>query len=191
LLTLFRKGDKIMTTRRMKITIWGFVVTLVITAWLLVSVKLIFAQENTMNYRISSYLVHMEVLPVGDGEGHIVFTFSRKGLAFLENGEVATFTNWGTQDATKGKGTFDFYSMLTFEDDSTAVTKGQGTAEPDPKGLLLFKGTTEFTKGTGRFEGIKGNLSFTGRSLTPYSKEKGLWSDAYFDVTGTYTLPSK
>ena len=180
-----------MTTRRMKITIWGFVVTSVITAWLLVSVNPISAQTKTMKYRLSTYLTNMEVLPVGDAEGHILFTFSRKGLAFFENGEVATFTNWGTQDATKGKGTFDYYVMLTFDDNSTTVAKGQGTMEPGPKGLSLYKGTAEFIKGTGRFEGIKGNLSYTGRQLTPYSKEKGLWSDAYYDATGTYTLPPK
>jgi len=180
-----------MITRRMKITSWGFVVTLVITAWLLVSVNPIFAQTKTMNYRLSTYLSNVEVLPVGDAEGHLLGLFSRKGLASFENGEVATFTNWGTQDATKGRGTFDYYVMLTFDDNSTTVAKGQGTFEPGPKGLSLYKGTAEFIKGTGRFEGIKGNLSYTGRSLTPYSKEKGTMGDAYYDVTSTYTLPSK
>ena len=178
-----------MASRDMNIKIWGFIGILVISAWLLGGVTPVRAE--TMKFRLSTYLVHFEVLPVGDVEGHIVFTFSRRGLAFFETGEVATFRNWGTQDATKGKGTFQYYVLLTFEDGSTTVQKGQGTSEPGPKGLPVFKGTAEFLKGTGRFEGIKGNLSFTGRSLTPYSKEKGLWSDAYFDVTGTYTLPSK
>jgi len=172
-----------------KKSMWILIGIVVIMAWLLGSVTPVRAE--TMKYRISSYLVHLEVLPVGDVEGHILFTFSRKGLAFFENGEVATFRNWGKQDATKGKGTFEYYVMLTFDDNSTTVQKGQGTTEPGPKGLTVFKGTAEFMKGTGRFEGIKGNLSFTGRSLTPYSKEKGLWGDAYFDVTGSYSLPSK
>jgi hypothetical protein len=180
-----------METRKMKITIWGFVGILVIGAWLLGSVTQTLAETKTINYRASTYLVHFEVLPVSDVEGHIVSTFSRKGLAFLETGEVATFTNWGTMDVTKGKGTFEYYVMLTFEDGSTTVAKGRGTMEPGPKGLAQSKGTVEFIKGTGRFEGIKGNLSFTGRSLIPYSKEKGTLGDAYFDFTGTYTLPPK
>lgn len=180
-----------MATRKMSIKIWGLIGILVIAAWLFGSVTQSLAETKTMNYRLSAYIVHFEVLPVGDVEGHIVSTFSRKGLAFLDTGEVATFTSWGTYDAIKGKGTFEYYSMLTFEDGSTTVAKGRGMGEPGPKGLTVYKGTAEYTKGTGRFEGIKGSLSFTGRLLTPYSKEKGTLGDAYFDFTSTYTLPPK
>lgn len=178
-----------MATRKMKITIWGFIGILVIAAWVLGSVTQ--SGAETMKFRLSTYLVHLEVLPVPDTEGHFVATFSRKGLAFFENGEVGTFTNWGTLDLIKGKASFQYYVKITREDGSSTMAKGKGTHERGPKGLSSFKGTAEFIKGTGRFEGIKGNLSFTGRSLTPYSKEKGLWGDAYFDVTGTYTLPTK
>ena len=58
--------------------------------------------------------------------------------------------------------------------------------------MRLFKGTGEFIRGTGRFEGIKGikgAVTFSGKEVTPYSKETK--SDVYFDATATYILPSK
>jgi hypothetical protein len=132
------------------------------------------------------YVTYIEGLPVGDTAGHVVSIYSRKGLALLENGEVATYTNWGTLDFIKGNGSVQGYSMLTYPDGSTTVYKIQGTVEAG-----INKLTGEFIKGTGKFEGIKGTLSITGKTMTPYSKEKGTIGDAYYDITVTYTLPQK
>lgn len=50
-----------------------------------------------------------------------------------------------------------------------------------------MKGKGEFIKGTGKYEGIKGNVSFTGGYVTPFGKEtKG---DSVMNVTANYTLP--
>jgi len=144
------------------------------------------AGAETAKSRTSTYLVHLEVLPIGDVEGHIVGTFSRKGLSFYENGEIATYANWGTLDFIKGNGSFQGYSLITFQDGSTNWVTWRGTAEGRE-----YKLTGEYIKGTKRFEGIKGTFSGTGKAVTPYSKEKGTLGDAYFDITGTYSLPSK
>jgi hypothetical protein len=181
-----KKEETVMATKK-SINIWILLGILIIAAWLLGSATKAGAESKPMNYRVSGYLVHNEVLPVGDVEGHTLSIYSRKGLAFFETGEVATFTNWVTSDAIKSKSISQGYSMVTFEDGSTIVEKLQTTAEPGPKGLSLFKGTGEYIKGTGRFEGIKGSYTYSGKALTPYSKEtKG---DIYYDVVGTYTLP--
>ena len=153
------------------IIICGFVGILIIVALLMGSATQAAEETKTMKFRVSSYLVHLEVLPVGDVEGHFLGTFSRKGLAFFETGEVATLTNWGTQDLTKGKGIIRGYAMFTFEDGSTFVPKFEGTVEPAPKGLSLVKGSSIILYGTGRFEGIKGSVTWSGMVLTPYSKE--------------------
>jgi hypothetical protein len=172
-----------MVTRK-GITIWGITESLVILVLLIFSLTQ--AGAETVKSRTSTYLAHVEVLPVGDVEGHFVGTFSRKGLSFYENGEVATYTDWGTLDFIKGNGSFQGYSMLTFQDGSTNWIRWQGTVEGS-----VYNLTGEYTKGTKRFEGIKGTFSGTGKALTPYSKEKGTFGDAFFDITGTYTLPSK
>jgi len=142
------------------------------------------AGAEDMKYRVSSYMIKYEAIPVGDIEGHFIILFSRRGLAYFENGEVATIQNCGTADSTKGKGTVQFYSIVTFADDSSIVGKFEGTQEH-------HKGTGEYIKGTGRFEGIKGTFTYAGKTLTPYSKEKGTMADFYYDVNSTHTLPSK
>jgi len=54
----------------------------------------------------------------------------------------------------------------------------------------LIKGTGQYINGTGRFEGIKGEVSFNGKYVTPYTKDETK-GDAVFDFTSTYTLPEK
>jgi hypothetical protein len=81
-------------------------------------------------------------------------------------------------------------SVFTYEDGATIVQKIQGPFEwASGRKMRLFKGTGEFIRGTGRFEGIKGAVTFSGKEVTPYSKETK--SDVSFDATATYTLPSK
>jgi len=53
--------------------------------------------------------------------------------------------------------------------------------------LETYSGKGEYIKGTGKYEGIKGNLSFDGYYVTPYNKETQ--GDAVINVKGTYTLP--
>jgi hypothetical protein len=171
-----------MHKRKMKISILVFISILVIAIWLMGPVMQASAED--MKYRVSSYITKYEALPVGDVEGHFVILYSRGGLAYFENGEVATIQNFCTADSIKGKGTVHCYSMVTFAGGSTIVGKFEGTIED-------HKGTGEYIKGTGRFEGIKGRFTYTGKSLTPYSKEKGTMGDYYYDVISTHTLPSK
>jgi hypothetical protein len=58
------------------------------------------------------------------------------------------------------------------------------------EGVKLINGKGKYIKGTGRFEGIKGKLSLTGRYITPITKDKTK-GDNWTEVTGTYTLPKK
>ena len=85
---------------------------------------------------------------------------SRKGLAYFENGDVAVYVNWWTGDVTKGHGPNQGYVLYTFEDGSTFVAKFESTQSPGPKGFALQKGSGKLIKGTGRFEGIQGDVTF-------------------------------
>ena len=53
---------------------------------------------------------------------------------------------------------------------------------------MTVSGKGTFIKGTGRFEGIQGEMIFSGRYLTPYSKEKGLYGDMLIDATSNYKI---
>jgi len=157
-----------------------------LVALLLVSVTQ--ARAETVKYKLTAYGTKSEAIPVGDVEGHYIGVYEGRGLALFENGEVATYLIRCTWDYIKGQGTNQGYVQLTYEDGSTTVAKFQG-AGTKVEGRTLYKSKGEYIKGTGRFKGIQGHYSYSGKRITPYSKEtKG---DTYAEVTATYTLPSK
>ena len=161
------------------VTICALLGILVIAASLLVPVTQVAAK--TAKFRVVFVFTKMEPIQVGDVEGHFVGTYEIKGLSSHENGEVATYRDWGTFDSIEG---FKGYFVLTFEDGSTQWANYQGTSKPAQDGkVMLYEGTWECIKGTGRFEEIEGSGSFTGKNFTP----PGV---VYIDYTGTYTLPT-
>ena len=55
---------------------------------------------------------------------------------------------------------------------------------------MKVSGKGTYVSGTGRFEGIQGDITFTGKYVTPYDKEKGMLGDLIVDVISDYNLPS-
>ena len=102
---------------------WCQIGILLIAVWLLFSATPAIAKTMKVKYRIANYLNKLEWSPVGDVEGHVIGFFSRRGLAFFENGEVAAYSNRGTFDSIKGKSSFVGYNLITFEDGSTTILK--------------------------------------------------------------------
>jgi len=155
---------------------------LLIAASLLLSVTQ--ARAETVKGRLVSHVTKEESIEVGDVPGHVLGVVEYKGLVFFENGEVATISEVETFEATKGSFTFQIYSTLAFEDGSTQIMKGHGTSTPQEGKPELAKGTCSYIRGTGRFEGIKGSGSWSGKwfeSIATY----------YGDFTWIYTLPKK
>jgi hypothetical protein len=175
-------------TGKMTGTICRLVGIFFIATWLLVSVTQ--AGAETVKSTGTNYITKMEVIPVFDVKGHIIGVYERRGVSISENGEVAAYLNRGTFDLTNGQGPVQGYSQLTFKDGSTAMFKWQADVTLSPGGKLpLVKGEGKYIKGTGRFKGIKGTVSFTGKYITPYSKETR--GDLYVEATSTFTLPSQ
>ena len=149
------------------------------------------ARAETVKYHYTTQLTKLEYVPLPDVKGHVASVFERRGLAIFEN-EVAAITTWGTADYIKGEGSFRGYILTTYEDGSTTLAKVTGTKvfAPDGKLRLYMEMKGEYIMGTGRFEGIKGNLSCKGREITPYTKDETK-QDNWIEVTATYTLPKK
>ena len=179
-----------MKKRKVTITILGVIGLFIIAAWLLVPATPAVAKTEKVKTRNVSQITKMHVIKVGDVDGHIIAVYERRGLAFLADGEVGTYLNRGMFDITKGKGTAQGYVTHTFEDGSTTTSTWQGTIAPQEGKRLTGEGTFTYTRGSGRFEGIKGGGAWTAKSFTPYTKEESK-SDLITDVTGTYTLPKK
>ncbi len=170
-----------------KKSIWILFGILVISAWVLGSV--IQAGAETLKGRTATVVTKDENIPVGDQEGHILGLQTTEGLAFFENGEIAKMRIQLIYDSIRGKGGQAItYATYTFEDGSTIVARTQRLMVRDQSGTLSAKVTSELIKGTGRFEGIKGTGSATGRQ---FLASKGEPMKITNDFTWTYTLPTK
>ena len=136
-----------------------------------------------------TYVTQFQAKPVGDVEGHVTGTFQRRGLCLYATGEVAVYLAEGALDITKGNGTVKGESTCTFEDGSSSTTTWSMKMTALPNGLHVYtEGKGEFVRGTGRFEGIQGTTTFSGKTYTPNKGDtKG---DLVMEVEGKYTLPS-
>jgi len=144
-------------------------------------------EAETSKSRVVYRLAKVEMIEVGDVPSHVIGVTELKGLAF-EDGEVGTYSAWITFDYTNGSGTHEGYGITTFEDGSTQITKSQGTTKASEDGKIsVFEGTFTILGGSGRFEGIKGKGSYTGKRIAPLS----VGADSYNDLTSTYTVPSQ
>jgi hypothetical protein len=184
------KVNKEKTFMAKRKSIWILFGILVISTWVLGPA--IQAGAETMNCKTSGNSVKREAAQIPDVEGHTININMREGLAFFENGEVAALKSSSTWDGISGKrGRSQGYMAFTFVDGSTIIISFLQMLEADQEGKLSYftKSTGEILKGTGRFEGIKGSASGTGKQL---KAEKGeLTGKTANDWTYTYTLPTK
>jgi hypothetical protein len=148
------------------------------------------ATAETLNFRLFNHVTRAEMLPIADVDGHFVGILVREGVQVSENGELAWLRATITQDHIKGNGTLDAYSTATFLDGSTYTAHTKGTLEATPQGVRSgSKWTGDVIHGTGRFQGIKGTISYSSKVLPA---EKG---EPVGKIVGegalVYTLPGK
>jgi hypothetical protein len=168
---------------------WVLFGILLISAWVLGSSGQ--AGAETLNYKIYTYVVKAESLPVGDVDGHYLYSMTRRSFLVFENGEVATERGVLTGEMTKESGaSFLRYTTITFSDGSTIVIKSQGaTAGPGVLTPTASKRTDEIIRGSGKFEGIKGTGTIAVKFFPVEKDEAG--ARGIGEGTITYTLPSK
>ena len=143
--------------------------------------------QKMQNDQVINYLVEVNFIPVPDVEKHAIGTYERMGVAIFKNGETAAFQTRGLWDFVNHNGVFNGYQTLTFPDGSTNMIKYSGNMTTEGENLPTLKAKGEYVKGTGKYEGIKGNVTIEGKYITPYNKEtKG---DAVFNQKASYTLP--
>jgi hypothetical protein len=161
-----------------------------ITAWVLGSA--IQAGAETMNYKFYNWVIKSETVPISDMEGHAVGLVMRGGFFVFENGEVATANQVATFDHIKGEGPVVWYITINFANGSTIIIKNQCTmAGASTASPSLNACTGEITKGTGRFEGIKGTNA-QGDKPKVFPLEKGeVYPKSILEGTITYTLATK
>ncbi len=160
---------------------------LVISVWILGSAIQVGAE--TLKCKNIATATKDERIPVGDQQGYMIGLQIMEGLAYCENGEIPKVRHHAVWDFEPGKGTQAMgYTIYTFEDGSTVVIKFQRLVSVGQSGALNATATSDVIKGTGRFEGIKGTASSTGKNFPP---SEGEAARAFNDGTWTYTLPTK
>jgi hypothetical protein len=147
------------------------------------------AEAETVKGKTIAYYTKTDIVPVPDVENHFSGWAEKRGVSIFENGETAAYYCMFTIDMIRGQGgSFKGYGILSYADGSTQVIKFEGTTTAEK--LSSYKGTTEYNKGTGQFEGIKGTGTFTGKYITPNTKDETK-GDAIEEWTANYTLPKK
>jgi hypothetical protein len=146
------------------------------------------AEGQMAGYKLSCYFTMAEVSPAEGVEGHTHALYEVKGLGYLENGEALIYSGWTmieiAEDSAQG------YALHTWVDGSTTVSRAHFNVTKSPEGkITLSQGTFEFIKGTGRFAGIKGKASFTGKPLIPLSEKER--EDCFYEGITLYTVPAK
>ena len=161
---------------------WVILAFFIIAVWLLASVDQVAAE--TRKAKFFNHATKMEGLPIPDAEGHFFGMGIREGVNIYEDGELGWQKSVATFDATKEGVSFSQYTMVTYQDGSTTISYTKGTQRGP-----TFQFTGEIIHGTGRFQGIKGTVTATGKMLPLEKGEIG--PKAVGEFTMTFTLPPK
>jgi hypothetical protein len=135
--------------------------------------------DETLKYRSVYHVTAAQAQDIGDVDGHTMSLVRASGLASFRDGSVGTDYFVATTDYVKGSGPFSLYGGLTLNDGSVLWIKSIGAvvvegAKTNNKGIITVLG------GKGRFEGAKGDGSFTGERL---QAQLGTGAEIYSDIT--------
>jgi hypothetical protein len=140
--------------------------------------SIIARSDEVLKFRIVMHATSIQSQEVGDVDGHTVSVGRYSGLASFPDGSVGTASFTFTTDYTKGAGTFFSYFTMTLKDGSTLWWKGTGPAQPDGTSTIYPEFPVSVLRGTGRFEGAKGDGRQKGARVTPLSAGAELYADA-------------
>ena len=143
-----------------KLTAWSGFATLVFALCLPLGTAQ--AGEMVLKTRIVAHTSEETWSQIGDDENRGIGTYQQTGLSFLEDGQVGTIMDNGSYEWNKGLGAHSGYLVVTFSDGSGWTEKYDGTSKPIDDKTDAVEGTTTLVGGTGRFEGIKGEGTFSG-----------------------------
>lgn len=143
--------------------------------------------RKTVHFTGVNQEISSNFYPVGDpADGHFFGVSVRRGLTTFDTGETGMASSVEYIDVVKGVGTTAGYATITFVDGSSFTARIDNHFSIGPKGLVTASIKTEYVKGTGRFEGIKGTEVITGRQISTTNDFAGFF---FLEGTATYTLP--
>lgn len=160
------------------------VTILLMTAWIVCHVSS--AEAATLKGKVTNYSTKLEYVQAGDVPGHVVGLEEREGKVAFADGQTADYGMVSTFDFTVGKGGIcNGYTTMTFKDGSFIRFKWKSDVGMGPDKLPTSKGTGTIYAGGGRYKGIKGTVSFSGKRTkpTPEDPKREMVVDVEMDYT--------
>jgi hypothetical protein len=138
--------------------------------------------DEVLKFRIIAHSTAVQTQDVGDVDGHTMSVVHFSGLASFPDGSVGTVNFTAATDYIKGSGTNSGYWNLSLKDGSVLWYKLTGTAKLEGTTTIFPDATISVLRGTGRFEGAKGDGTGSGARLTPLAAGAELYVDSVINV---------
>jgi hypothetical protein len=140
--------------------------------------------DETLKYRYFATFVGGQNHEIDDVPGHFVGWSSWSGLAAFPDGSVALVSWSGPYDQfANGSGTYISYGNVALKDGSTLWFKTTGPFKSIDGGKTVTfpDGVVTVIKGTGRFEGAKGEGTADGVRAAPAPNGR-IYGDAVINI---------
>jgi hypothetical protein len=149
------------------------------------------AAGQKLRWREISHLSQVHKIKGPDAGDHLLGVYQHQGVCLFPDGQAAAYETTGVfdvYDRSGGSRTHRGYGEISFSDGSAIIFKTQGveyfvSGDKLPK----LKGTGSFISGTGRYQGIRGSLSFSGGYVTGLT-EDDTGGEAVLNYQADYTL---
>jgi hypothetical protein len=139
--------------------------------------------DETVKFRLMMHATSVQTQEVGDVDGHVVGVGRYSGLVSFSDGSVGTANFTFSNDYIKGNGTYTTYYHVSFRDGSTITYKiTNAPARLDGSVTNFPEAPISILRGTGRFEGAKGDGTAIGARLTPLAAGAELYSDVTLNL---------
>jgi hypothetical protein len=116
------------------------------------------AADETLKSRTVYYTTFVQCQPAPDADGHVISLVASTGLVSYPDVSIAAVNVLASTDYVKGSGTLVSYSTVTFREGSALFTKSNATGTKASLKMTILGGK-------GRYEGAKGDGSFTGKRI--------------------------
>ena len=123
--------------------------------------------DEVLKFRLVMQAASLQTQEVGDVDGHVLGLIRYSGLASFPDGSVGTSNLTATIDYIKGAGTYFTYNNLTLKDGSALWFKRNRTGQTRRHNNHFSEAPVSVLRGTGRFEGAKGDGTGSGACVGP------------------------
>lgn len=137
--------------------------------------------DEVVSFHFVTDASSLQSLEVGDTAGHVLRLSSRSGIAIFPDGSVGASQFSATNDYIKGAGSYLAYCNITLSDGSILWFRVAGSAKVEEATTLFPEAPVVVLRGTGRFEGARGDGNFKGQ-LMPFDLGGNLYADVVINL---------